>query len=187
MALNSSGPISLGGSTAGQSVNLELGQSATAQISFNDADVRSLTGTSSGTALIMPTNFYGKSAGLESHTVVTGTVGSALNENLERGYSLPDGYGSISPTTSAIYSSATVRKVAYVQNGPPYAYVLQIGATVSNSGWTTMTIAGTKALTRTSATFSTAGGISTWTWTTTDTGSTQAFGTAGTNVSVVFT
>lgn len=62
MTLNSSGPISLGGSTAGQSVNLELGQSATAQISFNDAAVRTLTGTTSGTALVMPTNFYGKSS-----------------------------------------------------------------------------------------------------------------------------
>ena len=62
MTLNSSGPISLGGSTAGQSVNLELGQSATAQISFNDANVRTLTGTSSGSALVMPTNFYGKSS-----------------------------------------------------------------------------------------------------------------------------
>lgn len=62
MTLNSSGPISLGGSTAGQSVNLELGLSATAQISFNDAAVRTLTGTSSGTSLVMPTNFYGKSS-----------------------------------------------------------------------------------------------------------------------------
>lgn len=62
MTLNSSGPISLGGSTAGQSVNLELGQSATAQISFNDANVRTLTGTSSGSTLVMPTNFYGKSS-----------------------------------------------------------------------------------------------------------------------------
>lgn len=64
MALNNSGPISLGGSTTGQSVNLELGLSATAQISFNDAAVRTLTGTSSSTALIMPTNFYGKSSSL---------------------------------------------------------------------------------------------------------------------------
>lgn len=62
MTLNASGPISLGGSTSGQSVNLELGKSATAQISFNDAAVRTLTGTSAGTALIMPTNFYGKSS-----------------------------------------------------------------------------------------------------------------------------
>jgi len=61
MTLNSSGPISLGGSTAGQSINLELGQSATATVSLNDANVRSLAGVPSG-AIVMPTNFYGKSA-----------------------------------------------------------------------------------------------------------------------------
>jgi hypothetical protein len=61
MTLNSSGPISLGGSTAGQSINLELSQSATATISLNDANVRSLAGVASG-AIIVPTNFYGKSA-----------------------------------------------------------------------------------------------------------------------------
>jgi hypothetical protein len=61
MTLNSSGPISLGGSTTGQSINLELGQSATAQVSMNDTNVRSLAGVASG-AIVMPTNFYGKSA-----------------------------------------------------------------------------------------------------------------------------
>lgn len=61
MTLNASGPISLGGSTAGQSINLELGQSATAQVSLNDTNVRTLAGVASG-AIIMPTNFYGKSA-----------------------------------------------------------------------------------------------------------------------------
>jgi len=60
MTLNSSGPISLGGSTTGQSINLELSQSATAQISMNDANVRTLAGVASG-AIIVPTNFYGKS------------------------------------------------------------------------------------------------------------------------------
>lgn len=60
MTLNSSGPISLGGSTAGQSINLELGQSATATVSLNDTNVRSLAGVASG-AIIVPTNFYGKS------------------------------------------------------------------------------------------------------------------------------
>jgi len=62
MALNASGPISLGGSTTGQSVNLELGQSTTATISFNDANVRTLTGTSSGSTLSMPGGFWGKGA-----------------------------------------------------------------------------------------------------------------------------
>ena len=61
MTLNASGPISLGGSTAGQSINLELGKSATAQVSLNDTDVRSLAGVASG-AIIVPTNFYGKSS-----------------------------------------------------------------------------------------------------------------------------
>lgn len=60
MALNASGPISLAGSTAGQSIALELGLGATSQISLNDAAVRTLAGVPSG-AIIMPTNFYGKS------------------------------------------------------------------------------------------------------------------------------
>lgn len=61
MTLNASGPISLGGSTVGQSINLELSKSATAQVSLNDTDVRTLAGVASG-AIVMPTNFYGKSA-----------------------------------------------------------------------------------------------------------------------------
>ena len=64
MTLNASGPISLGGATTGQSVNLELGQSATTTISFNDAAVRTLTGTTAGTSLSMPSGFWGKSSGV---------------------------------------------------------------------------------------------------------------------------
>jgi hypothetical protein len=79
MPLNASGPISLGGSTAGQSVNLELGFSATAQISFNDAQVRALTATSAGTALIMPTNFYGRSL-LPAWTTPSGSLGSQYTQ-----------------------------------------------------------------------------------------------------------
>ena len=61
MALNSSGPISLGGTGTNSSINLELSQLATAQISMNDTNVRALAGVPSG-AIVMPTNFYGKSA-----------------------------------------------------------------------------------------------------------------------------
>jgi hypothetical protein len=61
MTLAASGAISLGGSTATRSINLELGQSATAQVSLNDTNVRSLAGVASG-AITLPTNFYGKSA-----------------------------------------------------------------------------------------------------------------------------
>ena len=59
MALNTSGAISLGGGTAGQSINLALGQAATAQVSLGDANVRALAGVASG-AIAMPTNFYGQ-------------------------------------------------------------------------------------------------------------------------------
>lgn len=70
MALNTSGPISLAGSTTGQSIAVELGVSATAQISLNCTNVRTLAGVASG-AITMPTNFYGKSStvtGSQSYT-----------------------------------------------------------------------------------------------------------------------
>jgi len=61
MALNTTGPISLAGTTTGQSIEIELGGSGTTQISLNDANVRTLAGVASG-AIIMPTNFYGASS-----------------------------------------------------------------------------------------------------------------------------
>ena len=59
MALNSTGPISIGGSTTGQSINLELGRAATATSSLNETSLRSLAGVASGA--ISLSNFYGKS------------------------------------------------------------------------------------------------------------------------------
>lgn len=63
MTMVSSGPISLGGNatTGGlnQSINIELGQSATATISLNDSNVRTLLGVPSGA--ISLNNAYGKS------------------------------------------------------------------------------------------------------------------------------
>ncbi len=60
MALNNSGPISFGGATVGQSINLELGVSATATASINSAAFRGLAGVPSGQ--ISLSNFYGKSS-----------------------------------------------------------------------------------------------------------------------------
>lgn len=48
MALNASGAISLAGTTAGESIQIELGGDGTTQISLNDNNVRSLLGISSG-------------------------------------------------------------------------------------------------------------------------------------------
>lgn len=85
MPLNVSGPISLAGSTAGESIALELGLSATGQISLNDAAVRGLAGVPSG-AIIMPTDFYGKS------NLFTATITSnQLNLNL-RTWALANGW-----------------------------------------------------------------------------------------------
>lgn len=89
MPLNGSGPISLGGSTAGQSINLELGQSATAQVSLNDTNVRSLAGVASG-AIVMPTDFWGKGGATVNfvdttvyafNTGATATAGYRINSN----------------------------------------------------------------------------------------------------------
>lgn len=60
MTLNASGPLSMGGSTVGQSINLELGVSATAQGALNDTSFRTLAGVASGQISI--SNFYGKSS-----------------------------------------------------------------------------------------------------------------------------
>ena len=77
MALNSSGPISLGGATAGQSINLELGQAATATTSLNATNVRTLAGVLSG-QIIMPTNFWGKSS-LTPFYAYTGSLGNLFD------------------------------------------------------------------------------------------------------------
>jgi len=61
MALNSSGPISLAGATAGESIAVELGESATGTIALNDTIVRDLAEVSSG-AITMPTDFWGKAS-----------------------------------------------------------------------------------------------------------------------------
>jgi hypothetical protein len=60
MALNPSGAISLAGPSTGQSIAVELGASATATISLNDTNVRTLAGVASG-VIVMPTDFWGKS------------------------------------------------------------------------------------------------------------------------------
>jgi len=59
MPLNPSGQISIGGSTVGQSINLELGRAATATSSLNESALRTLAGVPSGA--ISLSNFYGKS------------------------------------------------------------------------------------------------------------------------------
>jgi len=60
MTLNASGPISIAGTTTGESIQIELGGNGTTQMGLNCASVRTLAGVPTG-AIVMPTCFYGKS------------------------------------------------------------------------------------------------------------------------------
>jgi hypothetical protein len=91
MALNSSGAISLAGATTGESIAIEIGQSSTATISLNDANVRSLAGISSG-VISMPIDFWGKSSG---GPYFIGLLGSASFYDA--------GYGVAADTSGNIY------------------------------------------------------------------------------------
>ena len=86
MALNNSGPLSMGGSTVGQSINLELGVSATALASINSTSFRTLAGVPSGQISI--SNFYGKSNTITLYSLNAGGIGginafSIYNANID--------------------------------------------------------------------------------------------------------
>lgn len=110
MALNSSGAISLGGSTIGQSVQLETHAygvtNGTATISLNDSYVRTLAGVSNGT--ISLNNLYGKT--MPTTTVVLRTPGSSS-------WTVPPGVTSITisyPTPHILtYDNGTASYDAY--------------------------------------------------------------------------
>jgi len=88
MALNVSGPISLAGTTAGVSIQIENGGNGTTQISLNDAAVRTLAGVASG-AITMPTDFYGKSNRVVvAITISASTKNYVLNTAKAAGYSV---------------------------------------------------------------------------------------------------
>ena len=101
MTLNSSGPISLAGTTAGVSIEIENGGNGTTMISLNDTAVRSLAGVPSG-AIVMPTNFYGK-ANQFSFTISSNTS----NANL-RSLAVTAGWNTSSKVVATINSGVYV-------------------------------------------------------------------------------
>ena len=102
MTLNASGPISLGGTTAGQSIELENGGTGTTQISLNDTAVRSLAGVpTTNTQIIMPTNFYGKS------NTFSFTVAAGANLNL-RTLAVAAGWNGTAKVLATINSGSTI-------------------------------------------------------------------------------
>ena len=88
MALNTSGPISIAGTTAGVSIQTELGGNGSTQMSLNCTTVRTLAGVPTG-AIIMPTNFYGKSNTVPFGCATYGTAGTFT-------FTVPSGVSKIS-------------------------------------------------------------------------------------------
>ena len=62
MALESSGTMSIGGSTSGRSINLELGRPATQSSNLNESDLRTLAGQPGDASQISISDFYGASS-----------------------------------------------------------------------------------------------------------------------------
>lgn len=126
MALNPSGPISLGGTTSGQSIAIENGNPGTTTISLNDAPVRSLAGVPSG-AITMPTDFWGKS------NIFTFVLASGTGINL-RSAAISAGW----PGSGAV--QATINSGSAIQSSSPGSYALTIdgawpgGITLINNG-----------------------------------------------------
>lgn len=203
MALASSGTISIGGSTSGRSINLELNRSATATSNLNESALRSLANRSSGS--ISLSHFHGKSNALETQTVNvgysaggaytpsfygTGFSGIAIMNNSTRNV------GTCTDGTLAVRSNKYIVNLRWQGSGSGAQVVLQImngGSNITNAGFTTMNIAGTN-YSRSSATFAhstgtnagTAAGQSSftsWTWSS----SSNPFGTTtGVNKTVTF-
>ena len=131
MTLNSSGPISVGGSVAGQSINLELGRAATASSNLNEAVLRSLAQVLSGA--ISMYNFYGKSRG-----------GQIAFSNQTTNWTVPSGVTSIcavcigagaSGFLTGIYTSGGGGALSYTNNiAVTPGEVLQVVAGSGGSG-----------------------------------------------------
>lgn len=134
MTLNASGPISLGGATTGQSINLELGVSATALASINATNFRALAGVASGQ--ISLSNFYGKSSTTYYFMRVTISGQSVLSDFLGHGIDGSDNYywfGNIAGPNYCIKASKTGSSVSAWRwsTSPASPTFYQIGFTPS--------------------------------------------------------
>lgn len=78
--LNSTGPISLGGSTSGQSVALSQFRSATSTISLNESDIRITAGKTTPGSTISMSNLYGS---FKPFTVVAYGIGGGGGSGMD--------------------------------------------------------------------------------------------------------
>lgn len=124
---------------------------------------------------------------LDTQTVTTG--GTGVSPNRKRGF-ITASIGSISNGNSAIYGGAAITEIAWEESGAAANEVVLLkitGASLANSGWTNMTLTpGNVVYIRSSATYSTAGGVTIWNWPDVPFAS-QPFGTAGSTIIATFT
>jgi len=196
MALQSSGLIRLAGNTTGRSVAKELllGTSGvhTPTISLGQNNVRALA-QRTGSVSVGLGHLRGKSAAIETQTVTVGYL--TPSQYTPGGYGLtagdifssirPHTAGSISDGTFNIKNNASIGDLHWNNNSNQVRFLINTGnATVTNSGFTTMTVNGV-AFARSAATFATniTSGTTQWYWSS----STNPFGTTiGATKSVVF-
>ena len=200
MTLASSGTISIGGSTATRSINLELGRGATATSSLGEADFRGLAEVSSGA--ISMSNFHGKSDVLilQSLTVQNGTYPGYQGASPQTGM---DAYKGIltpayvhGPTFTNGWANNNFAIIVFhwtYYSGNGYT-VLQFslgpGSWQPNSGFTAINITDsggtTRSYQRSAATYTTYNGYTHWRWPQT-LAPANPFGAAGSNSTITIT
>ena len=188
MALPSSGALAL------SDFNTELGNSAGTQINLDASAVRALIGKSSG-AVASFSDYYGASASYSAtmtvgQLVVTGQYGSTnhgFNDSSESGLftGVSGGdFGSLTSRDASSFSNsgATIEALFHTTAANlGIRLIISDNASISNSGWSTLTI-GSSSLLRTDAIFSQGTGgqgfRATWQWST----ASNLFGTSGTKL-----
>lgn len=169
MALESSGTISIGGSTQGRSINLELNRSATASSNLNEQPLRLLAQRSSG--IISLGDFRGKSNVAWSFNITNGNhldswcLLKSCTQYYHQGYSnhwdgfqlsgssfySASGYGSTSDTTCNFKSGATLARLKWATTIGA-SLVFGLVGNHTNAGFTTLQVHNSTFL-RTNATY----------------------------------
>jgi hypothetical protein len=96
MTLNASGPISMAGTTTGQSIEIELGESGTVQGSLNDSNFRTLAAIPSGQ--ISLSDFYGKSNVVTINLTISANT---ANYNIRTAAGSPSGVANVTVTINS--------------------------------------------------------------------------------------
>tara|TARA_B110000858_G_scaffold183542_1_gene223954 strand:- start:597 stop:1187 length:591 start_codon:yes stop_codon:yes gene_type:complete len=174
MALATSGTMSIGGTTATRSINLELGLSATTSSNMNSAALRGLAGVSSGA--ISLSNFYGKSNVIilqslsiqnGTYTAYQGAYPQIASDAFWGILTPPVAIGWVSSVNN--YSIAALFWELYPANGyTQLQFTLGPNASQANSGFTAMNITDsggtTRSYQRSASTYSFYNGFAHWRW-----------------------